>query len=123
MCARRIVSRMSWHRAMAMIAISEGMPNHTSLDTRREIAPCHDFSNQLYDRAATQEKLPVDFNPLAKPFDSIDLRDIERLRNVPEGWYVEYKSQPILARDAAKSLAAFANHFGGWLIFGVQAAQ
>jgi len=39
---------------------------------------------------------------------------------VAEGWYVEYKSALIDTKSLAKSLSAFANHYGGWLILGVQ---
>ena len=46
--------------------------------------------------------------------------DLTILRNVHEGWYVEYKSQVVKASALAKSLSAFANTYGGWLFIGVQ---
>lgn len=58
------------------------------------------------------------------PFDK-DIRDLQPpdltvLKNVHEGWYVEYKSQMVKASALAKSLSAFANTYGGWLFIGVQ---
>ncbi len=58
------------------------------------------------------------------PFD-VDLHEIDEshlagLREVSEGWYVEYKSQVPRPRDLAKSLSSFANRHGGWLLLGVQ---
>lgn len=61
------------------------------------------------------------FDPFDKPLDSVVTSDLDRLRDVAEGWYVEYKRGPIGARETGKSLSAFANHFGGWLVFGVDA--
>ena len=59
-----------------------------------------------------------------KPFDG-DLHDVTEndlagLRDVAEGWYVEYKSEVPKPRDLAKSLSSFANRYGGWLFLGVQ---
>lgn len=45
------------------------------------------------------------------------------LRNVAEGWYVEYKSQIVPVKSIAKSIAAFANHYGGWLFYGIGEAN
>jgi predicted HTH transcriptional regulator len=45
--------------------------------------------------------------------------DLVRLREVPEGWFVEYKRQFPSVLSAAKSLSAFANSYGGWLFYGV----
>ena len=58
------------------------------------------------------------------PFD-VDLYDVAEshlagLRHVAEGWYVEYKSEVPQRRDLAKSLASFANRYGGWLFLGIQ---
>jgi hypothetical protein len=59
-----------------------------------------------------------------KPFDG-SLKDISpsqllTLKDVREGWYVEYKSALIEPKKLAKSLASFANQYGGWLFLGVQ---
>ena len=58
------------------------------------------------------------------PFD-VDLYEVTEahmgdLRQVAEGWYVEYKSEVPKPRDLAKSLASFANRYGGWLFLGIQ---
>ena len=58
------------------------------------------------------------------PFD-VDLQEINEthlagLREVAEGWYVEYKSEVPNPRVLAKSLSSFANRHGGWLFFGIQ---
>ncbi len=58
------------------------------------------------------------------PFDT-DLHKVTEahlasLREVAEGWYVEYKSEVPKTRDLAKSLSSFANRYGGWLFLGVQ---
>lgn len=58
------------------------------------------------------------------PFD-VDLRHVSEthlagLREVAEGWFVEYKSQVPQPRELAKSLASFANRYGGWLILGIE---
>ena len=58
------------------------------------------------------------------PFD-VALNDVRgshlaELRDVAEGWYVEYKSELSKPRDLAKSLASFANRHGGWLFIGIQ---
>ena len=58
------------------------------------------------------------------PFD-VDLYEIREthlagLREVAEGWFVEYKSEVPDPRALAKSLSSFANRHGGWLILGIQ---
>ena len=58
------------------------------------------------------------------PFD-VDLQEINEthlaeLREVAEGWYVEYKSEVPNPRVLAKSLSSFANRHWGWLFFGIQ---
>lgn len=45
--------------------------------------------------------------------------DLNTLTSVQEGWYVEYKRELPNSRTIAKSLAAFANTYGGWLFIGV----
>ena len=59
------------------------------------------------------------FSPFQKPLESLDATDLERLRHVAEGWYVEYKSELSKAPDIAKSISAFANTYGGWVFYGV----
>ena len=59
------------------------------------------------------------FTPFDKEHDELSAGDLESLRDVSEGWYVEYKSQLPRTRDLAKSLSSFANQYGGWLFLGV----
>lgn len=62
------------------------------------------------------------FDPFSKNFDAIEIVDLSKLREVAEGWYVEYKSQLPPSRKEStvgKSLCAFSNHYGGWLFYGV----
>ena len=60
------------------------------------------------------------YSPFDKAIHDLQPPDLTILKNVPEGWYVEYKSQMIKASALAKSLSAFANTYGGWLFIGVQ---
>ena len=57
--------------------------------------------------------------PFEKHLTNISANDLATLKNVYEGWYVEYKSEIIKPRDLAKSLSSFANQSGGWVFFGV----
>ena len=58
--------------------------------------------------------------PFDKAIHDLQPSDLTILRNVHEGWYVEYKRQMVSAGALAKSLSAFANTYGGWLFLGVQ---
>lgn len=60
------------------------------------------------------------YSPFDKAIRDLQSSDLSILRNVHEGWYVEYKSQIVKASALAKSLSAFANTYGGWLFIGVQ---
>jgi len=60
------------------------------------------------------------FSPFDKPINDIKPADLAILRNVSEGWYVEYKQEEPKASTLAKSIAAFANTYGGWFFLGVQ---
>ena len=60
------------------------------------------------------------YSPFDKAIHDLQPPDLTILRDVHEGWYVEYKRQMINARALAKSLSAFANTDGGWLFIGVQ---
>lgn len=64
----------------------------------------------------------IPFNPFEASFDKLTTDDLSTLRNVAEGWYVEYKSEAN-TKSIAKSLAAFANHYGGWIFYGVTGAK
>lgn len=62
----------------------------------------------------------MEFDPFnRKPFDEIVAPDLSILRNVSEGWFVEYKSEIGSAEVIAKAISAFANTHGGWLFYGI----
>lgn len=45
--------------------------------------------------------------------------DLSTLLDVAEGWFVEYKREPVSAKQYAKEICAFANTRGGWLFVGI----
>lgn len=67
--------------------------------------------------------LRLSYNPFQKNLEDIVADDLDQLRQVAEGWYVEYKGTVVSTRSIAKSLAAFANHYGGWILYGVEGAR
>ena len=60
------------------------------------------------------------YNPFQKPLSDLNSSDLCKLRETPEGWYIEYKREFPSVLSAAKSLSAFANSNGGWLFYGVE---
>jgi len=63
------------------------------------------------------------FNPFEKPIgETLTAADLQVLldRQILEGYYVEYKSDFQAALKIARSLASFANTYGGWYFLGVQ---
>ena len=60
------------------------------------------------------------FTPFDVHLNEIDETHLADLREVTEGWYVEYKSEVPSPRVLAKSLSSFANRHGGWLFFGIR---
>lgn len=60
------------------------------------------------------------YSPFNCPLSKVTLTELEGLKDIEEGWFIEYKSEVIERKKIAKSLAAFANQHGGWLIFGVE---
>ncbi len=59
------------------------------------------------------------FSPFTKPLDDISVDDLAALRDVSEGWYVEYKSELTSQKAIAKSMSSFANTYGGWVFYGI----
>ena len=59
------------------------------------------------------------YNPFGKSLNELSTSDLGILKDIAEGWYVEYKGELITNRNIAKAISAFANHFGGWLFFGI----
>jgi len=62
----------------------------------------------------------IPFNPFRKSLEEITAIDLLNLRDTSEGWYVEYKQEAVEPKKIAKSLAAFANSYGGWLFYGIK---
>jgi len=60
------------------------------------------------------------YSPFEKGFDEIKANDLEVLREVHEGWYIEYKQAVPKSPAIAKSISAFANSYGGWIFYGVK---
>lgn len=63
--------------------------------------------------------LNYSYYPFESHLDDIDEEDLLLLRDVSEGWYIDYKIQGLKIVDYAKHMSAFANQYGGWLILGV----
>src|ERR1043166_9553966 len=63
------------------------------------------------------------YNPFSKPLLDFLPEELTVLRDVSEGWFVDYKLEPLSPRDFGKHLSAFANQFGGWLFVGVSEGQ
>lgn len=61
----------------------------------------------------------VGFNPFNTELEDLEGHHLSTLKNVAEGWFMEYKREMILQKDIAKQLSGFANQYGGWLIFGI----
>ena len=62
---------------------------------------------------------PLRYNPFSKHLDDLEPSDLSILRDVAEGWYVEYKIAVPSPNSIAKSISSFANTYGGWLFYGV----
>jgi hypothetical protein len=61
------------------------------------------------------------FNPFQKNLKDIQENDLQNLLIVSEGWYVEYKSETPEPKKIAKTIASFANSYGGLYIIGANA--
>ena len=60
------------------------------------------------------------YSPFDKAIRSLESADLDVLKTVGEGWYVEYKRELVNAKALAKAVSAFANTYGGWLFLGVE---
>nr|QNO56114.1 hypothetical protein POMOPPKL_00011 [Methanosarcinales archaeon ANME-1 ERB7]QNO56147.1 hypothetical protein LBAABJFF_00007 [Methanosarcinales archaeon ANME-1 ERB7] len=61
------------------------------------------------------------FNPFEKSFIEAKEKDLELLKSVAEGWYVEYKREKQNGKKIAKSISSFANSHGGIYFIGIEA--
>lgn len=64
---------------------------------------------------------PFTFTPFIRGLDEVDATDAPALRNAAEGWHLDYKRDVPDTKSAAKSISSFANTYGGWVIYGVDA--
>lgn len=60
------------------------------------------------------------FTPIKSSLETWSGIQLEILKDIGEGLYIEYKKDALQASDIAKQLAAFANESGGWLFFGIE---
>lgn len=63
---------------------------------------------------------PTRYNPFGKDLQDLQPEDLAVLRSVSEGWYVDYKQTVLGVERLAKSIASFANQYGGWLFLGIK---
>lgn len=59
------------------------------------------------------------FNPFGKDFEEVKESDLELLKSIAEGWYIEYKKEKLNGRKISKSIASFANSHGGIYFIGI----
>jgi predicted HTH transcriptional regulator len=61
------------------------------------------------------------YNPFNKKIEELTFDDLHTLidNEVTEGFYLEFKSNFQEPRKIAKSIASFANTYGGWYFIGV----
>ncbi|MBT3184600.1 MAG: ATP-binding protein [Nitrospina sp.] len=60
------------------------------------------------------------FNPFNKSFNEVQEGDLEILKELAEGWHVEYKREKTTPQKIAKSIASFANSHGGIYFLGIE---
>lgn len=61
------------------------------------------------------------FNPFGKDFNEVKEADLNILKTVSEGWYVEYKERCLEGQKIAKAISSFANSHGGIYFVGIEA--
>ena len=60
------------------------------------------------------------YTPFKGELELLQGPELAALRDVSEGWFVDYKRSPPAPKDLARHLSAFANQHGGWLFLGVE---
>ncbi|MBQ6436197.1 ATP-binding protein [bacterium] len=63
------------------------------------------------------------FTPFGKKLDELSFKDIQNFceKSVPENIYLDYKEEINPKNDhLAKTIASFANTYGGWILIGVK---
>lgn len=61
----------------------------------------------------------MDYSPFSKEIANLEVSDLEALKLVSEGWYIEYKRVVPDASSIAKSISALGNTYGGWVFYGI----
>lgn len=59
-------------------------------------------------------------NIFQKDLKEVNLEDLQRLKTINEGWFIEYKSSNPGAKKIANSIASFANTYGGFYFLGIE---
>lgn len=59
------------------------------------------------------------YNPFEESIHELVTDDLNALRAVTEGWYIEYKQELSKSDAIAKSISALANSYGGWVFYGI----
>jgi len=57
-------------------------------------------------------------DPFGKPLSEVTTELLPGLLGVEEGWYFEFKREVPDPKSIGKSISAFANQYGGWLLYG-----
>lgn len=60
------------------------------------------------------------FYPFDNSLENLIDSDLEKLKEITEGWYIDFKEQLIDIKKIAKHISAFSNQYGGWLIIGIR---
>lgn len=58
-----------------------------------------------------------------RDINTIESSDFDDLKNLEEGWFVEFKSSPPENSKIARNISSFANTYGGVLLFGIVEEQ
>ncbi|NVZ96759.1 helix-turn-helix domain-containing protein [Pseudomonas sp. B6001] len=61
-----------------------------------------------------------EYSPFENNFEDLKADDLSALKNINEGWYIEYKQAIPKSTAIAKSISAFANSYGGWIFYGIK---
>ncbi|WP_234455341.1 AlbA family DNA-binding domain-containing protein [Thermohalobaculum xanthum] len=59
------------------------------------------------------------YSPFERGVKDLNSKDLECLRDVSEGWHIEYKREIPNPKTIAKSVSSFANTYGGWIFYGI----
>lgn len=63
------------------------------------------------------------YNPFHIDIQNLRGEHLKVLKDVTEGWYVDYKQEMIEIKKISKQLSSFSNQYGGWVFFGIQESE